>query len=81
MLITTSLELALLETPAALVDHLDDLLTGGRMSDAEKADIVDIVSTVEIRTNTPENTAADQEDAVQTAVTLVLNSPSYTVTW
>ena len=74
-------ELALLETPAALVDHLDDLLTGGRMSDAEKADIVDIVSTVEIRTNTPENTAADQEDAVQTAVTLVLNSPSYTVTW
>ncbi|MEO1661957.1 MAG: DUF1800 domain-containing protein [Pseudomonadota bacterium] len=74
-------ELALLETPGALVDHLDDLLTGGRMSDAEKADIVDIVSTVEIRTNTPENTAADQEDAVQTAVTLVLNSPSYTVTW
>ena len=74
-------ELALLETPAALVDHLDDLLTGGRMSDAEKADIADIVSTVEIRTNTPENTAADQEDAVQTAVTLVLNSPSYTVTW
>lgn len=74
-------ELALLETPAALVDHLDDLLTGGRMSDAEKADIVDIVSTVEIRTNSPENTAADQEDAVQTAVTLVLNSPSYTVTW
>ena len=74
-------ELALLETPAALVDHLDDLLTGGRMSDAEKADIADIVSTVEIRTNPPENTAADQEDAVQTAVTLVLNSPSYTVTW
>ncbi|MEL6857661.1 MAG: DUF1800 family protein [Pseudomonadota bacterium] len=74
-------ELALLETPAALLDHLDDLLTGGRMPDAEKADIVDIVSTVEIRTNTPENTAADQEDAVQTAVTLVLNSPSYTVTW
>ena len=74
-------ELALLDTPDALVDHLDDLLTGGRMSDAEKADIVDIVSTVEIRTNSDENTAADREDAVQTAVTLVLNSPSYTVTW
>lgn len=74
-------ELALVDDPQALVDHLDDLLTGGRMSDVEKADIVDIVSTVEIRTNTPENTAADQEDAVQTAVTLVINSPSYAVTW
>jgi hypothetical protein len=51
------------------------------MSDAEKADIVDIISTVEIRTNNAENTAADQEDMVQTAVALVLNSPSYAVTW
>jgi uncharacterized protein (DUF1800 family) len=74
-------ELALIDDPQALVDHLDDLLTGGRMSDSEKADIADIVSTVEIRTNSPENTAADQEDAVQTAVTLVINSPSYAVTW
>lgn len=74
-------ELALIDNPAGLVDHLDDLLTGGRMSDMEKADIVDIISTVEIRTNSPENTADDQEDAVQTAVTLVLNSPSYAVTW
>lgn len=74
-------ELALVDDPQALVDHLDDLLTGGRMSDVEKADIVDIVSTVEIRTNSPENTTADQEDAVQTAVTLVINSPSYAVTW
>jgi uncharacterized protein (DUF1800 family) len=74
-------ELALVGDPQALVDHLDDLLTGRRMSADEKADIVDIVSTVEIRTNSPENTAADQEDAVQTAVTLILNSPSYAVTW
>ncbi|MEP1143125.1 MAG: DUF1800 family protein [Henriciella sp.] len=74
-------ELALVDDPQGLVDHLDNLLTGGRMPDAEKADIVDIISTVEIRTNTDENTAADQEDMVQTAVTLVLNSPSYAVTW
>ncbi|MCR9271407.1 MAG: DUF1800 domain-containing protein [Hyphomonadaceae bacterium] len=74
-------ELALVDDPQALVDHLDNLLTGGRMSAAEKADIVDIISTVAIRTNNPENTAADQEDMVQTAVTLVLNSPSYAVTW
>lgn len=74
-------ELALVDDPAGLVDHLDDLLTAGRMSDAEKADIVDIISTIEIRTNTPENTADDQEDMVQAAVALVLNSPSYAVVW
>ncbi|MEL6725052.1 MAG: DUF1800 family protein [Pseudomonadota bacterium] len=74
-------ELALVDDPQALVDHLDTLLTGGRMSDAEKTDIVDIISSVQIRDNTPENTAADQEDMVQTAVTLVVNSPSYAVTW
>ncbi|MEL6665933.1 MAG: DUF1800 family protein [Pseudomonadota bacterium] len=74
-------ELALVDDPTALVDHLDGLLTGGRMAATEKADIVDIISTVEIRTNSPENTAADQEDMVQTAVALVLNSPSYAVTW
>ncbi len=74
-------EVALVGDPTALVEHLNDLLTGSRMSDAEKADIVDIISTVEIRTNNAENTAADQEDMVQTAVALVLNSPSYAVTW
>ncbi|MEM6557104.1 MAG: DUF1800 family protein, partial [Pseudomonadota bacterium] len=72
-------ELALVDNPTALVDHLDNLLTGGRMSDIEKADIVDIIGTIEIRTNSAENTAADQEDMVQAAVTLVLNSPSYAV--
>ncbi|MEO0606637.1 MAG: DUF1800 domain-containing protein [Pseudomonadota bacterium] len=74
-------ELALASDPTALVDHLDDLLTAGRMSDEEKADIVDIISTVQIRTNSPENTAADEEDLVQTAIALVLNSPSYAVVW
>lgn len=74
-------ELALVGDPTALVEHLDDLLTGSRMSETEKADIVDIISTIEIRTNSEENTAADHEDIVQTAVSLVLNSPSYAVTW
>lgn len=74
-------ELALVSDPVALVDHLDNLLTAGRMSDEEKADIVDIISTVQIRTNSPENTADDEEDVVQTAITLVVNSPSYAVVW
>lgn len=74
-------ELALVDTPQALVDHLDDLLTGGRMTDIEKTDIVDILNTVTIRTDTAENTAQDRENVVQTAVALVLSSPSYAVTW
>ncbi len=74
-------ELALAGDPAALIDHLDGLLTGGRMSDVEKADFVDIISVIEIRTNTSENTATDQADRVKAAVSLVINSPSYAVTW
>ena len=74
-------ELALVGDPTALVDNLDDLLTGGRMSDAEKADIVVFISSVEFRSFIADITAADHEDLVQTAVTLVVNSPSYAVTW
>ncbi|NQY97755.1 MAG: DUF1800 domain-containing protein [Henriciella sp.] len=76
-----STEINLADTPQALVDHLDDLLTGGRMSDVEKTDIVDIIGSLEIRTDTPQNTAADREDVVRAAVALILNSPSYAVTW
>ena len=74
-------EIALAEDPQGLVDHLDDLLTGGRMSDVEKTDIVDIIETLEIRTNSQENTDRDRSDRVKAAVTLIINSPSYTVTW
>ena len=74
-------ELTMINDLEGLVDHLDDLLTGGRMSAAEKTDILDIISTIEIRTDTSENTAEDQEEVVQTAVTLVLNSPSFAIVW
>lgn len=74
-------ELTMVDDPQRLVDHLDDLLTGGRMSDTEKADIVDIVRNLENRTGNAEQTAEDHDRIVQTAVTLVLNSPSYAVTW
>lgn len=77
-----SQELTLATDAQALVDHLDDLLTGGRMSDSEKSDIVNIVSNMEHRSSgTPEQLAEDELRIVQTAVTLVLNSPSYAVTW
>lgn len=72
-------ELALVDDPVALIDHLDNLLTGGRMSDDEKTDILDIITTLEVRTNSPSNTAADEKIIVQAAVALFLNSPSFAV--
>ncbi|MEL7285606.1 MAG: DUF1800 family protein, partial [Pseudomonadota bacterium] len=74
-------ELALVDDPEALVEHLDDLLTNGQMADAEKADIIDIISTIDIRESDPERNAADREEVVQAAVALFLISPAYAVTW
>lgn len=74
-------ELALTDTPAALVDHLDTLLTGTRMTSAEKAEIAAILDLLPINTSTPQQEATDRMQRVQTAVTLVLSSPSYAVTW
>ena len=74
-------ELSMVETPEALVDHLDELLTGNRMSAVEKADIVDILNTLPISTSSQQREAEDRLEIVQTAVALVTNSPSYAVTW
>lgn len=77
-----SQELTMVTDPQALVDHLDDLLTGGRISDTEKTEIVNIVGNLEYRPGgTPQQLAEDEIRIVQTAVMLVLNSPSYAVTW
>jgi uncharacterized protein (DUF1800 family) len=74
-------ELALLDTPTDLVEHLDVLLTGGRMTDIERDEIVAILDELPINTSEPDREATDRLQKVQVAVTLVLNSPSYTVTW
>ncbi len=77
-----SQELTMVTDPQGLVDHLDDLLTGGRMTDTEKTEIVTIVSNLEYRpSGTPQQLAEDEIRIVQTAVMLALNSPSYAVTW
>lgn len=76
-----STELALLETPEALVSHLNDLLTGGRMSAEEQTAIVDIITTLPVHARNADKAAKDRLQKVHTAVALVLNSPAYAVTW
>lgn len=68
-----SSELALVNDPVALVDHLDLLMTAGQMSDAEKTAIADTVETLEITRE------SDEIKRVYIAVTLVASSPSYAV--
>jgi len=74
-------ELAMLDNFPGLLTHLDDLLTGGRMSEREREEIVAVLEVLPINTSTPEREEADRLQIVQTAVSLVLNSPAYAVTW
>jgi len=74
-------ELLLVDDLPALVDHLDMLLTSGRMPDEEIASIINVLEALPINTSTPEREETDRLQIVQTAVSLVLNSPSYTVAW
>lgn len=74
-------EVALSDTPSALIEHLDDLLTGGRMTEFEKDQIIDIIATMPINVSSTELAEQDRYDIVHVAVAMVINSPSYTVTW
>ncbi|MEL7110629.1 MAG: DUF1800 family protein [Pseudomonadota bacterium] len=74
-------EHALAEDPAALVDHLDVLLTGGRMSEQERLEIMIILDSIEIHATNPDHAEADRDTRVKTAIALIVNSPSYILTW
>jgi uncharacterized protein (DUF1800 family) len=63
----------------AMINHLDTLLTYGRMSDATKQNITDLLAEVTIRTSTPERTADDKLLRAELAVLLVVTSPEYMV--
>jgi uncharacterized protein (DUF1800 family) len=68
-----SSELALVNDPIALVDHLDVLMTAGQMSAEEKAAIADTVDALEITRE------SDEIKRVYIAVTMVASTPSYAV--
>ncbi len=66
--------LALADDPAALVAHLNLLLTGNRMSAQEIAAIVEAVAAFDVV-----DPASDNLSRVRTAILLVCGSPSYGV--
>ena len=67
-------EIALADDPQGLVDHLDEKLTGGQMSDETKTEIVDAISTINIDSD---EIAADQKRRVQLAVLMTLGSGAF----
>ena len=66
-------ELGLAERPAALVDHLADVLTYGTLRTAQRQEIASFL------TQLRDAGFADDEDIVHNAVMLVLLSPDFLV--
>ncbi|MEM9233185.1 MAG: DUF1800 family protein [Pseudomonadota bacterium] len=74
-----SRELALADDPQALVDHLDMLLTGNRMSDATRSDMLAVVTAMPLRDG--DNRDEDLRDRVYAAVLMAVTSPAYAMTF
>ena len=71
-----SAQLALADDPAALVDHLDALLTGNTLSAAAKTRMENMVGAIEIRSGSRDN---DLLGRVELAVFLTMSAPEYIV--
>lgn len=71
-------EAALANDPAALVDHLDLLLTAGRLTDTTRAEIVGTVGLLPLATATD---AADRLRRVRLAVGMVMATPEFTIVY
>lgn len=71
-------ELALLDTPDALIDRLDLLLTSGTMSDPTRVALREYFA-AEAEGDTPDTSREDRVDRVQFAVLLVMSSPDYLI--
>ncbi len=72
-------EISLAYNESALVDHLDAKLTGGRLSDAEKSEIEDILSGMRARTDSQNNEDEDRTERAHIGAILVMNSPSFAI--
>lgn len=73
-------EIILADDVPALVDHLDILLTGQRLSSEERDVFVSILEGMDIRLDT-NNETADRTSIVRLATYLFLTSPTFSVTW
>jgi len=67
-------EIAMADDAAALVDHLDMILTGARMSEAEKTAVINVVETLTI-----EDTEEDPRQRVNVAILMISSLPSYAI--
>ncbi|MEM6898903.1 MAG: DUF1800 family protein [Pseudomonadota bacterium] len=74
-------ELLLVDDLPELVQHLNNLLTGGRMPAEERESVVYVLEALPMDDRTPERWQSDRLEIVQTAVSLVMNSPSFAVVW
>lgn len=74
-------ELAFGDDMTALVEHLDLIMTGARMPLDEREALVELLDTVRINPQTPEQETIDRFQRIALAVSLVANSPAYAVTW
>lgn len=71
-----SFEIEIAGDPSALTDHLNTLLTGGRMLEETEASIIEAVSLIEVDEATR---AEDLLTRVELAILMTLNAPSYSV--
>ena len=69
-------EIALANDVEGLVEHLNIKLTAGQLSDVEKADITDVVSTIIID---GDDTDFESRKRVQTAILMIMASGAYAV--
>lgn len=69
-----SAEIALAEDVEALVEHLDLKLTAGQLSENEKADIIDVVSTLNVD---GDDADFERRKRAQTAILMVMASGAY----
>ncbi|MBB4657788.1 DUF1800 domain-containing protein [Parvularcula dongshanensis] len=69
-------EMALVDDPAALVDHLDDLLTYGQLTDSTRERIIRALNEIDI---TGAKKDLRQHDRINTAVLMMMTAPEYAV--
>lgn len=69
-----SAEISMADDAASLVDHLDLIMTGARMSDAEKTAVINVVETLTI-----EDVEQDSRERVHVAILMISSLPSYAV--
>lgn len=74
-------EFALTNNLPGLIDHLDTLLTGQRMSDDEIDEVLFILEALPIDNSNEDRETADRDEIVKLAIALVMNSPAYAVVW